>query len=164
MKLATKVTIKINNKPWVAMKRRLTRSSAKTVDIGWWGTRHPSGVPVAQVAAWNEEGHMNGGMFAGTRTPPRPFIRVGFLKKIKPLVDAELAYKVNLIAQGKMTWTTFYRDIGKQLVEIMQKEILDWNSPPNSPVTVEKKGFNDPLIETGTLYDSVKFRISGRRK
>lgn len=164
MKLATKVKITINNKPWIAMRRRLTRSDARMIDVGWWGSRHPSGVPTAQVAAWNEEGHMNGGMFAGTRTPPRPFIRVGFYKEIRPLLQTRIVHGVNLIAQGRKTWTTFYRELGNDLVELMKEQILEWEKPPNKPSTVEMKGFNDPLIETGALYDSVKFRISRRKR
>lgn len=164
MKLATKVSVKINNKPWIAMRRRLTRSEARMVDIGWWGTRHPSGVPVAQVAAWNEEGHMNGGMFAGTRTPPRPFIRVGFYKQIRPILTATINTRINMIATGKMTWATFYRDLRKELETAMKEQILKWNTPKNRPSTIELKGFDDPLIETGVLYDSVKTRISRRKR
>src|SRR5690606_37223309 len=64
------VSVHKNTKQWDKMEKNLLRGADKVVRVGWWDSRHPSGVPTAQVAAWNEEGHMNGGIFSGTYTPP----------------------------------------------------------------------------------------------
>lgn len=157
MRLNYNVSLKSDTKQWDRMERRLLGGN-KTVDIGWWGTRHHSGETTAQIAAWNEEGHMNGGIFAGTITPPRPFIRTGFLPDAKKSIENYYP-KIHLIAMGKLSWTAFYKRMAEDYVILMQETILKWNRPPNSPVTISMKGFNDPLINTGNMYDAVKHRI-----
>lgn len=154
------VKLKIDNKPWQRMQRNLLRGSNKVVDVGWWQTIHPSGDSVAQIAQWNEEGHINGGSFAGTWTPARPFVRNMFMERAKQVIDAKYVPTVfDRIAQGEATWTSVRTEMQQDLKEAMQSSILDWDTPPNSPVTVSIKGFNDPLISTGTTYDSVKTRL-----
>lgn len=145
------------------MQRRLTRSGDKTIQVGWWLSRHPSGVSTAQVAQWNDEGHINGGMFAGTYTPPRPFMRIGFIplatNKILPKYNSE----IHKIAMGQTTWTALNNKLSVELRESLQSIILSWDTPSNSPVTIALKGFNDPLIgKTGNMYDAVKSRIVKR--
>lgn len=161
MKISTKVTVHSNRQQWDKMAKRLLHGSGKRIQVGWWGDYHPSGPAVAQIAAWNEEGHVNGGMFAGTITPPRPFIRMGFL----PQSQAHLknTFKdIHKIAMGTMSWSTYYRNLGRDYVELMQKTILEWKSPPNSTVTVYMKGFNNPLVETGYMQSKVKYKITAR--
>lgn len=147
------------------MERRLLRSSPKVVETGWWASRHPSGVPVAQVAAWNEEGHVNGGMFEGTYTPPRPFIRNTFVPNAQKLIESKyLPMVFNEIATGRATWGKLNNSLSKDLKDLMQETILGWNLIPNTPTTAERKGFNDPLIEDGTMYDTVKTRVVNKEK
>jgi hypothetical protein len=45
------------------------------------------------------------------------------------------------------------------MVKGLQNEIIAWDTPPNSPQTVEAKGFNDPLINTGKMLESVDFKV-----
>ncbi|MCM1059079.1 MAG: hypothetical protein NC452_02170 [Eubacterium sp.] len=48
---------------------------------------------------------------------------------------------------------------GKALV---QQEIIDGGFEPNAPATVSKKGSAQPLIDTGTMRQSVGFKIKKR--
>lgn len=159
IRVKTGVSLKIDRKQWDRMQKRLLAPAGnKAVEVGWWRSMHSSGVPVAQVAAWNEEGHFNGGMFAGTYTPPRPFIRHGFI----PLVKKDLSRyysDINKIAMGTLSWQAFYLKMSKMLVATMQQTILEWDTPPNSPTTIGLKGFNDPLMNTGNMYEAIKHRI-----
>lgn len=155
MAISTTVKLRIDNTVWKKMERRLAKSESKSVKVGWWNTRHPSGVSTAQIAAWNEEGHINGGMFAGTYTRPRPFIRVGWTPLAKKTLTRH-SKMFDAILQGKMTWNFVYNSLQKELKEDMQKTILDWNKPPNRPSTISLKGHGDVLIETGNMYDNVK--------
>lgn len=41
----------------------------------------------------------------------------------------------------------------------MKKAIKDWTIPHNSPVTIKKKGFDDPLIETGQMMEKTEGRV-----
>ncbi len=52
--------------------------------------------------------------------------------------------------------------IGGLFVNELKKAIEDWSTPPNAPSTVAEKGFNDPLIKTETMKNSVEYKIGGR--
>lgn len=160
MKLRAKV--KIDNKKWNSIKRNLTRQKGRAVDVGWWGGKsHPrTKVSIAQIAQWNEEGHYNGGAYEGTYTPPRPFIRSSLLPFLKRKLVTTYIGSVESIADGKSTWTALNNLMSKDAKEALEKAIIGWNSPPNSPRTIELKGFNEPLIETGALLDNIRTRIA----
>ena len=85
MNLSIKVSLKSDDKVWKRMAKNLSRGGNKASAIGWWNSIHPTGIPVAQVAQLNEEGHENGAgsAYPGTITPARPFIRLGFLPKVE---------------------------------------------------------------------------------
>lgn len=159
MKLSTKVTLKCNTKEWEKMKRRLQRAD-KAVEVGWWQTMHPSGVSVASIVQWQEEGFYNPSTsaFPGAYTPPRPFVRVDFMKQIPSLVN-QYAVKFDMVMRGTISKTVLYNQMKDDLANLLKKTMLDFSSPTNSPVTVSLKGFNDPLIATGTTYDSIKSRL-----
>lgn len=44
---------------------------------------------------------------------------------------------------------------------LIVKAIDDGIPPPNAPPTVERKGFDHPLVETGEMRDNVEYRIDG---
>lgn len=162
MKLSTKVDVVSDEKVWKKLKAKLQRES-KEVEVGWWNSMHPTGVPVAQVAAWNEEGHYTAGMYNGY-SPPRPFISVDFKKYVDKNMPKYAAYLTSVM-QGSMSSSAMYSNIKEDLVNGLKEIILEFDNPRNSDLTVELKGFNDPLIDTGTMYDTVKARlVSSSRK
>jgi hypothetical protein len=158
LKIKTSVKLKVDTKQWKKMEKRLLTGGDKTIQVGWWDSEHPSGVPTAQVAAWNEEGHINGGMFAGTITPARPAIRTGFMPYSKKLIPAYYG-DINDIAMGRSSWNKLNNTLGAQLVRVMQDTIFKWDSPANSATTIALKGFNNPLVESGYTQNSVKYKI-----
>lgn len=160
MKLTMKVSLKSDDKVWRKMSRNLARGGDKAAAIGWWNSLHPTGVQVAYVAQLNEEGHENGAgsAFPGTITPPRPFMRLGFVPEMKKLLPSFVSEAHN-IAVGKKSWTQVNESMGWKMKELLQDVIEDWNDPPNSPLTTSLKGFNDPLIDTGTMLDTVQSKV-----
>lgn len=160
MRITTTVKIVKDDKLWRKMYRNLSRpASQDSVEVGWWGNIHPTGVPVAQVAKWNEEGHMTGW---GGYSPPRPFLRVGAMRGIKKTIIPKYVSKVNDVAMGRITWPALNNMLAKDLQEAVQASILRWNYPPNRPLTIRLKGHGEVLINTGTMYDRVKTRIVRR--
>lgn len=155
------VAIKTDTKLWQRMKKNLLKGGDKEARVGWFGgNMHPSGIPTAQVAQLNERGHRNGpgSMFPGTNTPPRPFMRVGFVPKSLELLPTFIPM-VNQVAMGTLTWTKVHEQMGVKLKSTLQDVIEAWSTPPNSPTTVELKGKNDPLIESGWMLDTVQSRV-----
>lgn len=54
--------------------------------------------------------------------------------------------------------------VAKRVVTDLKIAIQDWSEPPNSPYTEAKKGFNDPLVETGELQNAPTYRITPGKK
>lgn len=158
--------LKVSEKEWKTVKRRLT-TQIKQTQVGWFNVFYPeenSYLPVAQVAKWNEEGHYNGGLFEGTRTPPRPFLRTTFLYGMELFFNDHANDFARAVADGRMTWQQVSEKVGYNAKDILQDTIDVKTSPPNSPMTVLLKGFNNPLIETGYMRDTISWQIKGRRK
>lgn len=110
-------------------------------------------VPVAYIAEIQDK---------GLGVPMRAFMSggdglTGVIRSAPYRKDYEQSLK--RILDGKSSFTAEYSLIGNALVEDTKEIIDDWSSPPNSALTVELKGFNDPLIETGTMRDAVKYKI-----
>jgi len=110
-------------------------------------------VPVAYIAEIQDKGY---------GPPARPFMSgANGLTGVIRSTPYQKEYQRSLarILEGKTTFTQEYQLIGRLLVQDTKEIIDDWSSPPNAALTVELKGFNDPLIETGTMRDAVKYKI-----
>ena len=90
--------------------------------------------------------------------PPRPFLRttksqfndkwVGILQK-----------QTSQILVGQSTADETIEMIGKQAVKEMKKIISQFSTPPNANLTQQLKGFNNPLIDTGKMMESVFYAV-----
>ena len=143
---------------WEAMKKNLKKGKGVSVNVGffdeYYGPENDN-LPVAYIASIQEEGT--------DKIPRRSFIRNGFMEdNIKTLswITPEVKAMVSAVALGQLSWNQLYHKLGPVFVEIMKKEIELWQIPMNAPKTVELKGFNNPLIDTGRMLDSVEYRVS----
>lgn len=151
------MTIKIekDTKVWEQMKKRLLRQPQE-LRIGWFPENQygddNDNLFVAQVAQFNEEGTVT--------NPTRPFIREGFMRPIKKgLYNSYFIEAMQRIAEGKSTFTKEYTKLGPIFVSDMQEVIEDWSTPSNSLTTIQAKGFNNPLIDSGVMHDTVNFKV-----
>ena len=147
-----RVSVKVQRRGGKKLQRLLReagKGGVKGVAVGFFSTAmYEDGTPVAAVAAWNE---------FGTETiPERPFFRnalaesersvgrilQGGLDTKKMVVDEQLAGRVGAHVQGKI-----------------QESITALKEPPNAPSTVRAKGSSDPLMDTGTLRNSVAWEV-----
>lgn len=106
------------------------------------------GESVAQVAFWNEY---------GTATvPPRPFFRntIAEHKDEWPKQAAEM-----LEANGGDVRQAL-ADMGEVVKGQIKMTIQDFREPPNAAATVKQKGFDKPLIDTGTLWRSIDYEVA----
>ena len=161
---------KPDKKVWNSMKRRLSQGRSLSVDIGWFrGNMHVGKnglvLPTAQIAKWNEEGHMTGGMYGMHYVPPRPFIRVGFYQSIisdRSTRDLFITLTRD-VAEGRISWQRAYNILGARLLVRMQKAIKMDIYVPNKPLTIALKGHGVTLIDTGQMVNSVEYKISRSR-
>lgn len=118
-------------------------------------------LPVAFVAYMNEYGHSLG--LQGT--PERPFMHDTFEGSREQFHMARAMRKVFLatLTDGR-TVDRILKGAGVLLVDLIQASIDDYPGS-NSPTTIARKGFDDPLRNTDRMLDSVKFKIhKGGRK
>ena len=170
--MAIKITSKVvaKKKNWEAVKKNLVSAQNKSTDVGWWDGFHingrSDGIPLAQIAQWVEEGHISGGAFAGTVTPPRPFMTIALEAALRQNGWLEKKVKANatLVFAKKLTWDGFFKKLGPDLVILVQRVMEEFSNPSNSEVTIALKGFDNPTIETGHLLSKVDWRIAERKK
>lgn len=105
------------------------------------------GLHVAEAAFYNE--------FGTTHTPARPFFRNMLAKETPKWARAlGLALKNNRYEPtGALT------AMGHGIKDALVVSILETNDPPNSKRTIAVKGFDKPLIDTGTMVRSVDFVV-----
>ena len=165
MATTIKVSVKSNTKVWEQIKKRMLRNTG-SVDVGWFQeARYDNGTPVAWIALLNEYGYITSGKYKGYH-PPRPFFRTFW----QAYSTTEIATKLHIIpmvqqvALGRMTWNSLYKKMGDELVKLVKERIVTYKTPANSPLTISLKGFNDPLIETKTMLNTIRYRISRSKR
>ncbi|MDD1007271.1 hypothetical protein M5G27_07225 [Pseudomonas shahriarae] len=146
------ITTTLNLKGFDNLARRLKKLAATKVKVGFFEEdRYDDGMPVAQVAAYNE---------FGTRFhPERPFMRETLEDKqtrkklLKGLMAAARATIHNTGNARRILAT-----LGKIVAEEIKITIANYPGS-NSARTIAAKGFDRPLYDTGKMLESVKFKF-----
>ena len=130
------------------MLKDIRKQKKRSVTVGFFDEKYPDGKRVGKIATIQEYGAPE------KNIPPRPFMRYTEQK-------------------NKRKWFEFVRDmlpqnmdlektmsfLGDLIAEDVRDSIIDWDTPPNRPSTIARKGFNDPLIDTGRMRDSVGWKV-----
>lgn len=106
---------------------------------------------VPTVAYMQEFGDHNG----GRRIPPRPFMRKS-VSDFSPVMAKALAKS---LVENKYDSKKSLDELSIQLRDRIKQNITDWSNPENAEWTIMKKGFNDPLVDTGLMRDSVEYEV-----
>lgn len=67
------------------------------------------------------------------------------------------------IINGSFDVAAMTNKIGTEASTRYKSMIERIKSPPNSPVTIARKGFNNPMIETGHFKSNIAAKINGGR-
>jgi hypothetical protein len=111
---------------------------------------------IADYAAVNEYGSPSNNI------PSRPFMRTTIDDNAQELAKM-LRDRVNAaIARRNTTATGALKAVGLHARNLMVKSIRNWTDPPNEASTIERKGDNNPLVDTGAMQASITFEV--RRK
>lgn len=152
-----------------ALRETLSRFRDEQITIGHQGlsgaSPHPNAdASVGQVAAWMEFGTPG----SDDRTygvprkhiPSRPFVRVT-LHRNRAEFDELVRRGMSDIIGRRRTVEQVQDEIGERMLERLRETILDakaW-AEPLAQSTIDRKGHDDPLIETGTLYDRASWAV-----
>lgn len=94
-----------------------------------------------------------------SRIPARPFIRKAFIdnqQKYGRYVEAG----IDKICYEGGTGKELLNKLGKLGVADVREAIRRWTKPGNAPLTIDnKKGTNNPLVDTGQLTKHVTYKI-----
>ena len=148
-----------------------------SVKAGFFKTAiEADGTPVAAIAAMQEFGAVVRGRAGHSIViPPRPFLRQTVATRRSAWVrllaqelktslrtpnragDTRQALQtlVQRLSTSKQALTT----VGKGMQTDITQTIHQTHTPPNAPATIRHKGFDKPLVETGTLQNSVTFQV-----
>lgn len=132
---------------------KLTLNLAKpaTLRVGFLeGATYPDGTPVAMIGAIHNYGAPRAGI------PPRPYFTNMIRKKSGEWPKAIAGL---LKATGYNTERTLELT-GQAISGQLRQSIIDTNAPPLSPVTIQRKGFDKPLVETGHMLNSIDYEVN----
>lgn len=129
-------------------QRLLDELTRTTLSVGFKPGEHfeEDGTDVAEVALRNELGD--------DRIPARPFMRQTVENH-----EAEITALVHKAA-SRETAKDILNLIGDGISQLMRDEISNGDFAPNAPATIVAKGSDKPLIDTGTMRDSVEFWLT----
>lgn len=149
-------SLKVETKRLSSLIKRVDAINGTQVEVGFWDDRYGpenDNLPVAQVAAYNN--------FGTSFNPTRPFMDDTFEDM---MYQAYMAREVkhiftSVLTNGRST-QRLLRELGERIKGLMQLTILEYAADGgNSQRTIEKKGRDSPLIDTGKMLESVRFRI-----
>jgi len=124
----------------------------REVRVGFFeNAKYPDGTSVATIAAIQNFGAPSRGI------PPRPFFSNMVAAKSPGWPDSF----VRIMKANEYDLDLSLNLLGGGIAGQLRQSIKDTNSPPLSPVTVRKKGFAKPLIDTAVMFQSVDFEVTG---
>jgi len=124
--------------------------NAQTLRVGFLeGATYPDGESVPMVAAANEFGD------PGMNRPARPFFRRMIAEKSPEWGNdiGKIAVAVNYDA------STIFPLMGERIKEQLQGSIRELTDPALAQSTIDRKGFEKPLIETSHMLNSVDYDV-----
>ena len=142
----------IGGKKLQSTLRSLKSTKARALSVGFYPNhRYDDGMPVAQVAFWNEYGTI--------KIPERPFFRhANFMaiKKFKRIVK-----NINVSKNKSVITVSQVNQIGRMWTNTLQQSIdgEGISYVPNAPSTIARKGSSQPLIDTSLMLASPDYKV-----
>lgn len=92
------------------------------------------------------------------KIPERSWLRSGYDENIDKIAD-KIERLLPDVLEGQVNPKLFMDAIGMEFAGLIQKKMRDLKNPPNSSMTVERKGSDNPLIDTGRLVGAIRHEI-----
>jgi len=126
-------------------------TKAATLRVGFLeGATYPDGTPVALVAAIHNFGAPAAGI------PPRPFFTAMIADKSGewPAIVAQGLKQWGFDAEAALTLT------GEHVRADLQQSIRDFVGVPLKSATIQRKGFDKALVDTGHMLRSADYAVT----
>lgn len=92
------------------------------------------------------------------KIPERSWLRSGYDENIDKIAR-KIEQLLPDVIEGNVNPKLFMDAIGMEFAGLIQKKMRDLKEPPNSDMTVERKGSDNPLIDTGRLVGAIRHEI-----
>lgn len=160
--MANGVTIQDMDHGWQQIIGIFTEVRDAEIEVGIFAEsgKHPhspEGLLISEIAAIQEYGAPDANI------PSRPFLRDTYDRK-----GAEFQNKAARVLQRvidrQLTLNAGLQVIGAMQASAVKETINDWTTPGNAPMTIARKGKDDPLVDSRVMRNSVKFKkyLKGR--
>lgn len=120
------------------------------------GSGSNDGVPIVEYATYNENGVA--GKNGKWKIPPRPFIK-GWVNNKKEKILRTIEKLYSSVASGNMSSEQALKKLGEFGQDGIKSYIRSGDFTPNAPSTIKQKGSSRPLIDTGTLRNSIRYEV-----
>lgn len=142
------MTVKDIDRGWKKILKNLKKEDKSYSKIGiQTDAGDNNGVSIAEYAAANE--------FGTDKIPSRPFLRQTYDKNLNK-IDLKVISIQNDIYSGKKSFEAGLKELGIWYEGIVKEAIKSGNWQANAPATIDKKGSSKPLIDTGTMRNSIR--------
>ena len=143
---------------WKRIKRKSLFLDGKQLKAGvlWSAGKGKKGVDIAYYASCNEYGTYPSGS-EWQRIPPRPFMATTADEKKMWKTPVERAV-TNIIMDGAEVVTEL-NIVGEKMKTDIKKNIGTHRFKPLAASTVQRKGHDIQLIDSGALLDSIDFEV-----
>ena len=108
---------------------------------------------VAEIAAVHEFGSSDG------HIPERSYIRSTLDENRGAYLTSLAETAKTAVDKGLPATKTALGRLGARVSADIKRKITAFDSPPNAPSTIAKKGSDNPLIDTGTLRRAITWRV-----
>lgn len=148
---------------WKAIRANLSLAKNSYVAVGYPGESNKAtkkhdaitGMSNIEVAVANELGSAPGVI---PKVPARPFMRRTFERE-GPNMQKGLKTLLDMIATGRMTTKVALERMGRIGQTEVQRSFTVEKFAANAPMTIRLKGSSQPLIDKGTLRNSVSYKV-----
>lgn len=134
------------------LAKRLEREQRVLVGVPEGSGSYEDGLTIATVAAVNNFGSADG------RIPARPFLQPA-IEDGAPMYRRLAEIMLPRVLSGEMEMRTLLVQLGDLAEGHVKLKIDEIKTPPNARSTIAKKGSDNPLIDEGTLRQSIRYVI-----
>lgn len=151
------------------LTRTLETLSKRKIEVGaiqgehsWLAAIHEYGCDITVTPKMRAFLHYQGLHLKDSTTvikiPERSFLRKSHDEKGEQVLkQSERA--LGLVMSGHMSLEQYLDMVGRDYVTMIKEYIVELDSPPNHPYTIEQKGSDNPLVSTGGLVESISYRV-----
>ena len=142
--------------------KKLKALDGMSCEAGFFETsRYEDGEQVASVAYDNEMGVKANKKTNEKGQPPRPFFRYG-IRLAQKEVQTVAQRAMIMMFQNSLSPEQVVGRIGLHFEACIVDSIRNGNWIRNSQETIDRKGFDKPLIDSGLMWQSVASRVTNR--